>query len=92
MTISGQTTVTSAGAAVQLASDRPANSAVTVKALAANTGKVYLGNVDNDVSSANGLELAAGEGVTFEYVGNLNHLWLDAAVDGEGVCWLILSC
>lgn len=90
-TISGQKTVTAAGTAEQLAASRVIDGPVMVKALAANTDKVYIGQVSGDVSSANGLELAAGEVVIFSNVGNLAEIWLDVAVGGEGVAWLLLS-
>ena len=62
-----------------------------VKALAANTDLMFVGQVDGDVASDSGLELAAGEVVVFSNVGNLMEIWLDSAVDGEGVAWLLLS-
>ncbi len=90
-TLSGQTTVTTAGTAVKLAADQLVNGPVMVKALTTNTGPVYLGNVDGDVSSANGLPLSAGEAQVLTYVGNLSSLWVDSAVNGEGVAWLALE-
>lgn len=91
MALSGQTTVTTAGTAVALGSQSVVGS-LTVKALAANTGLVFIGNDGaGDVSSANGFQLAAAEQITFEYTGELASLMLDAAVNGEGVCWIILN-
>lgn len=90
MAFSGQTTVTTAGAAVQLGS-QPINGPLMVKALDTNTGIVALGNVSEDVTVSNGLRLAAGDAIIFEYVGNLASIWLDSAVNGEGVSWLMLT-
>jgi hypothetical protein len=91
MPISGQTTVTAAGTAVPLGSQQIA-APLMVKALSANTGLVFLGNDGaGDVTSANGMQLAAGEMVIFNHVANLSALYLDAAVNGEGVCWLVLE-
>jgi len=45
----------------------------------------------NDVTVANGLRLAAGELLIFDWVGSLAELWLDAAVNGEGVSWIQLN-
>lgn len=90
--ICGQKTVTTAGSAEPLAPSRQINAPLMVKALHANTGLVYIGQVDGDVSSADGLPLAAGEAAIFENVGNLAEIWLDADVDGEGAAWLILNC
>lgn len=81
--VSDQKTVTSAGTAVQLQT-QPCKS-VTVKALAGNTGKIYVG--DNVVSSSNGLELEAGDAVNLA-IDNVNRLWIDSSVNGEGVSWL----
>ena len=91
MAMSGQTTVTTAGTAVRLGSQR-SDGALLVKALDTNTGVVALGNDGaDDVTLSKGLRLQAGEAVTFEWVGDLASLWLDAAVDGEGVCWIRLN-
>ncbi len=93
MALSGQTTVTTAGSAVQLG-DQPVGAALQVKALDTNTGIVAIGNdySDNsgDVTLSTGLRLAAGQSAIFDYVGNLASIWLDAAVNGEGVSWLVL--
>jgi hypothetical protein len=89
--ISGQKTVTAHGTAVQLASLRQVNSSVMIKALDGNTGLVYVGQVTGDVDSSNGMELSAGEVVVFSFVGNLAEIWVDSAVDNEGVCWLLLD-
>lgn len=89
-TLSGQTTVTTAGAAVQLGSQL-VNAPLMVKALPTNTGVMYVGNVGAGVSSANGLPLSAGEVVIFPWVGNLTSLWVDSSVDGEKVAWLVLD-
>lgn len=90
-TYSGQTAVAAAGSAVPLHAGLPVNGPLLVKALPSNSGLIYLGNVDGDVDSANGLPLARGEAVVLGFVGNLNQLWIDAAVDGEKVAWLLLK-
>lgn len=87
---SGKKTVTTAGTAVALGSGQIAGP-LMVKALAANTGKIYIGNDGaGDVASTNGLELSAGEPVVFEHVGNLGNIFVDSSVNGEGVTWLCL--
>lgn len=89
--LSGKTVVATAGEAVALGEER-IQGALLVRALETNTGVVALGNDGaGDVTVANGLRLAAGEAVRFEYVGTLAALRLDAAVSGEGVCWLALE-
>jgi hypothetical protein len=87
---SGQTVVTTAGTEVVLGTET-INGPVMVKALAGNTDLVYLGNVDGAVASGTGLELAAGEVVIFNQVGDLGSILVDSAVDGEGVAWLALE-
>jgi hypothetical protein len=89
--ISGQKTVTSAGSAVALGAGS-INAPLLVKALDTNTGVVAIGNDGaGDVTLSNGLRLSAGESVVFEFLGDLASLMLDAAVNGEGVCWLVLN-
>ena len=90
-TLSGQKTVTAAGTAEILAASRQVNGPLMVKALAANTGLVFVGQVAGDVSVSTGMELAAGEVAIFSNVGNLAEIWVDSAVNGEGVAWLLLS-
>ena len=88
--LSGQKTVTTAGTAVQLGTAK-VNCPLQVKALPGNTGVVYIGSDGaGDVSSSNGLALDAGDSVVFDYVDTLAVLWLDSAVNGEGVSWLML--
>lgn len=89
--LSGKTVVVTAGEAVALGEER-LQGALLVRALETNTGVMALGNDGaGDVTLANGLRLAAGEAVRFDYVGNLGALRLDAAVSGEGVSWLALD-
>ena len=90
MPLSGQKTVAAAGTAVKLGTQE-VNAPLMVKALDTNTGAVALGNVSEDVTVSNGLRLEPGDSVVFEFVGHLGSLWLDAAVNGEGVSWIILN-
>lgn len=87
---SGQKIVTTAGTAEALGSSQ-VHGALMVKALAGNTGLMYIGNDGaGDVASTNSLQLSAGDVVIFDNVANLSELMIDSAVNGEGVCWLIL--
>jgi len=91
MALSGQTTVAAAGTAVVLGTQNIFNP-LMVKALDTNTGIVAVGNDGaGDVTVANGMRLAAGDVIVFSYVGNLGSIWLDSAVNGEGVAWLVLD-
>jgi len=82
---SGQFTITTAGNAAQ---GPDVQGAVFVRALATNTGKVYVGNDGaNDVTSANGYELSPGEALPF-VVRSLKDFYFDAATNGDKFCWL----
>lgn len=82
----GKTTVTSPGSSVQLASST-STSSITIKALATNTGTIYVGS--SSVSSANGFQLAAGDTLSLD-LNNLNKVYLDASVGGEGVTYVYI--
>ncbi len=88
---SGQKAVALAGTAERLHAGLQVNPCVMIKALPANTDVVYVGDVNGDVSSSNGLPLSKGEAVVLDFVGNLSSIWVDAAVGGEGVAWLVLD-
>ncbi len=80
----GSQTVTTAGTAVALASSTTIKS-VIVKAKYSNTGTIYIG--DASVSSANGLELEAGDAVSID-IDDLSTVYIDSSVNGEGVNYL----
>jgi hypothetical protein len=80
---SGQATVADAGTRAQLTAQ--ACKAVSIAANPDNTGNIFLGDVT--VSSANGRILAPGDAVDLA-IDNLNRLYIDAAVDGEGISYL----
>lgn len=61
---------------------------VIVKALPANTGNVFVGNVG--VAAATGFILTPGESVSLS-VSNRNIVYFDVAVNGEGVCWISVA-
>ena len=89
--ISGQKAVTTAGTAVVLGS-QVINGPLQVKALEANTNPVAIGNDGaGDVTLSNGIQLAAGDVVVFDFIGNLASVWIDATTNGEGVAWLSLN-
>ncbi len=50
MIISGQKTVTTAGTAERLSTGKVINASLMVKALPANTGNMFIGNVSGDVA------------------------------------------
>jgi hypothetical protein len=91
MAFSGQKTITAAGTAERLSTGQVVNCSVMVKALPANTGNIYVGNVSGDVASTNGMILEPGDVVIFNHIGDLREIWIDSAVNSEGVAWLLLD-
>jgi len=90
--ISGQKTVTTAGTAVTLGASQSINGSLMVKALDTNTGVVAIGSDGaGDVTVSNGLRLLKGEAIVYDFVGDLATLWIDSAVNGEGVSWAALE-
>lgn len=79
---------TNAGTRVQLSATSTPISSVSVKALSTNTGIVYVG--DSSVSSSNGRELEAGESLDID-IANLNSVWFDVGVNGEGVSYACIK-
>lgn len=91
LAISGQKAVTTAGTEEALG-NMPVNGPMMVKALTTNTGLIYLGKAaDGTVASSSGFVLSAGQEVAFNWVANLSSLMVDSAVNGEGVCWILLN-
>lgn len=89
--LSSQKTINNAGSAEALGSLR-IDGPLMIKALDTNTGTVAVGNNgSNSVSLSSGLRLASGDAIVFEFVGSLDSLFLDAAVDNEGVSWICLN-
>ncbi len=82
----GKTVVATAGTEqVLVGAPSPATVGVTIKALAGNSGTVYVGitGVDN----SNGFELAPGEQI-FIPIDDLETIFLDVDNDGEGVSFI----
>ncbi len=84
--VTGQTNVVTAGTRVQLAGNNA--KAVRLRALKTNTKNIYFGS--NAVSSAVGDILSPGESIGLS-VNNLNVLWIDADVSGEGISWSVIN-
>jgi hypothetical protein len=82
----GHKAVTAAGTPEQLTNTTFKAYVVTIKALAANTGDIYVG--DGDVDNSNGFVLDAGEEVTI-FVDNVDtDIYIDSEVNGEGVSFI----
>lgn len=86
----GQDTIASAGTGEQGAAQAiPDGFAIVIRALASNTGNLQVGNSQaNAQNAAVAFILAAGDAVTLR-VSNLNLLWFDVTVDGEGYNWIV---
>ena len=89
MAQSGQKAVATAGTELALGTV-DIRAPLMVKALTTNTGLVYVGEAAGVVSSTTGMPLSAGQVIIFEYVENLKSIFVDSAVNGEGVAWLAL--
>jgi len=78
-----QVTVTTAGSRVNFIS--LASLSITIKALAGNTGLIYVGG--NTVDSSNGFELSAGDSISLA-IDNHDEIWIDSSVSGEGISYM----
>lgn len=90
MAISGQKTVATAGSAEALGTG-PCAVNLMIKALHSNTGLVFVGNSGADVTSATGKELDPGESLVLRSMARFEQIFLDAAINGDGVAWLFLD-
>lgn len=89
--VSGQITVTTAGTEVQ-GPDLQVNGDVLFKAHPSNTGIMYMGNDGaGAVSATTGFPLSATGDTVIRRVNNLLDLWFDSSVNGEKVCYLLIS-
>ena len=82
----GQNTVAAAGTAELLISATQETMIVTIKALAGNSGTIYVG--DSDVSSSNGFALAAGQEVTLVIDNAQANIYIDAGTNSDGVSYI----
>lgn len=82
----GTKTVATPGTRVVLGASQALTEGVQLRAIDGNTGLVYPGNATVS-STANGTRLAAKEPL-FIRCNNVNLIYLDAAVAGEGVTWI----
>jgi len=65
---------------------------VVIQAKSTNTGAIYIG--DKDIAAGLGITINAGEFAIIEangYPFDLIDVYIDAAVNGEGVTWLLLG-
>ena len=83
----GKITVSTPGSASALGVPTTTAS-ITIRALASNTGKVYVGTAS--VSSSNGFQLSPQETMSLD-LNNLNKIWLDVDNAGEGVTYFYIA-
>ena len=86
MIFSGQVTVTAAGTAVQAGADA-ASKQYWLRAHPDNTGNIAIGG--DDVTVGSGLVLASGDPPILVECA-LSELYVDAATDGDKLCWLLV--
>lgn len=79
--------VTTAGTRVALATTTAIKS-VTIRAKSVNTGLIYVGSAS--VAASNGFQLSPAETVSLD-IDNLSKVYIDSAVNGEGVSFIYLS-
>lgn len=85
--LSGQTTVTTAGTAIQLTA--VAGYSFVLTAHPSNSGYVWVGSDGaGDVTSSNGSPLGPGEKLEVRPSNTLGAYWVDADSNGSVLCWL----
>jgi predicted amino acid racemase len=89
----GTTTVSTAGTEQQLSNTSNRVLWIKAKALAANSGIVYLGV--SDVTATNGYELSAGNEIEINFAeagGSIafSTIYVDAATNGDKLCWTVI--
>lgn len=81
----GQVTITTSGTRVQLSGSSVSVRSVCIKALHADTGKIYVGDIT--VASSNGYELVSDISICLD-INNLNLVYIDSSVNSEGVSYI----
>jgi hypothetical protein len=89
----GTTTVSTAGGEQQISNTSNRVRWLKAKALAANSGIVYIGV--SDITATNGYELSAGNEIELNFADAggtilLSTVYVDAATNGDKVCWAVI--
>lgn len=84
----GRTVVATAGTAVQISTTSTPCRRITIQAETNNTGNIAVGasTVVAAVATARGVILAAGDAVDV-YINNLDKVYIDSTVNGDGVTY-----
>jgi hypothetical protein len=85
----GTKAVTTSGTALALGTTL-ATKSIYIRAKLANTGNVYVGDSAVDATTSQQIVLAAGDSVTID-IADRATVYVDAAVNGEGVDYLAMS-
>lgn len=85
--LNGRALVTTSGVPFQLAGQQSVKS-VTIKALQANTAKVYVGA--SGILPSNGFSLAPSDTVSLD-IADLSTVWVDGDVTGDGVRYIAIG-
>ena len=90
---SGTTNVSSAGTRVQLSNTTNRVRWIKVKALAGNSGMIYLGV--SDVSASNGYEVDSTNTIEINFAESggtvaFSSFYVDAASTNDKVCWSVI--
>ena len=81
--------VAAAGTPVRLSTESIPCAGVYLQSLAGNTGLIYWGRDEDRARAAYGIELEIGAGIWIP-IDDANKVWIDCAVNGEGVCWVAM--
>ena len=89
----GTTTIATAGTEQQISNTNNRVRWLKAKALAANSGIVYIGV--SDITATNGYELSAGNEIELNFAdagGTIlwSTVYVDAATNGDKVCWAVI--
>jgi hypothetical protein len=89
----GTTTISTAGSEQQISNTNNRVRWLKLKALAANSGLVYIGV--SDITATNGYELSAGNEIEFNFAdagGTIlwSTVYVDSASDGDKVAWAVI--
>ena len=85
----GRQTVTTNGTPVQLSGTSTATRRVFIQSETDNTGNIIVGdsNIESVVGSERGIVLFTSQSIIIE-IDNLNKVYIDSTVNGEGVAYL----
>lgn len=87
--VSGAKTVSTSGTAEALGTTL-ATKQIYIRAKTANTGEVYVGDSTVDASTNKGIILSAGDSLVLS-ISNRTTVYIDVAVNGEGVDYVALT-